>query len=632
MVRWWAAFFILGLIFPARIETELIATLVTGCLCLLAQAQSPARLALGHISGERSWRLKAMSWCAITCSAAIIIWGAGGIDRTAHDVALARAGHEAYHSGRPQQRVAHRGDTGKNENIAYGIRSLSLWRQRARLLELLNDNRLSKRSRGIVGALVLDDRTGLDWRLSETYSYLGITHFLALSGMHLGVIAVPLSWILSLLVRSRRLRDVLLFTMLCLYSAVAGFPPSLLRSLALCAAVIGYGHCGVHGDLSSALITGSFALAVIDFSVVFDAGFQLSCAAVYAIALIGIPLSRAVEANLPGGVRGALLKAIMFPALITCSVQFFTLPLVIALFKRSSLLSPLVNVLVSLPFTVLLYAGVLYVFVPLWPLRLLLSYPINAICRFLDGVPSSFSHGPHAALYRGDCNPWLYVGGAALVAWGLQRSCGRKRCALAAGAACVVFSFVASSNVGRDGGASSVSGSQGKTIADLALCRMGSIYLSQGQGVICIGERFDSRQSYRLTRELWGRGVQKIGWCIVAPSRLGKNHGLRYLVERISIKEVVVSPYLMRTEYGLRDYLAEKGIAVRTVSAGDRIDTGFLRLEVIGPVYPPPAGTTVTRSDAMLRCRLSADGGRAPVPGWGAFSTVPIDPDSVSGE
>jgi len=71
---------------------------------------------------------------------------------------------------------------------------------------------------------------------------------------------------------------------------------------------------------------------------------------------------------------------------------------------------------------------------------------------------------------------------------------------------------------------------------------------------------------------------------------------------------------------------------MRTVSAGDRIDTGFLRLEVIGPVYPPPAGTTVTRSDATLRCRLSADGGRAPVPGWEAFSTVPIDPDSVSGE
>ena len=143
MVRWWAAFFILGLTFPARIETELIATLVTGCLLLLAGAQSPAGLAPGHLSGERSWRIKAMSWCAITCSAAIIIWGAGGIDRTAHDVALARAGHEAYHSGRPQQRAAHRGDTEKNENIAHGIRSLSLWRQRARLLELLNDNRLS---------------------------------------------------------------------------------------------------------------------------------------------------------------------------------------------------------------------------------------------------------------------------------------------------------------------------------------------------------------------------------------------------------------------------------------------------------------------------------------------------------
>lgn len=632
MVRWWAAFFILGLAFPARVEAELIATYVTVCLLLLAQTKKHVWLASVDISAARSWRVKATSCCAITCSTAIIIWGAAGIDRMSHDVDLARASNEVYRADRLERRTARRGNAPTNENIEYGIRSLSLWSERARLLKLLDDGKLSKRSRGIVGALVLDDRSGLDWRLSETYSYLGITHFLALSGMHLGVIAVPLSKILSLLVRSKRLRDVLLFAVLCLYSAVAGFPPSLMRSLALCGAVIGYRHCSVHGDLSSALIAGSFTLAAIDSSVVFDAGFQLSFAAVCAIAFIGVPLSRKAEANLPGGFRGALLKAICFPALITCSVQFFTLPLVIALFKRSSLLSPVVNVLVSLPFTVLLYAGVLYIFVPLAPVRGLLAYPINAICRFLDDVPDSFSHGPHAAVYQGDINVFLYVAGAALVAWGLKRSCGKKKRAFVAGAACIVLSFVVSSNARRDVGASAPYDGGGNMLADRILVHTGSIYFPRGSGVIWIGEKFDSRQAYRLTRELWGRGTKRIAFCIVTPSRLGKNHGLLYLLQRVAVKEVVASPYLLQADNGFRDRLAEKGIAVKTVAAGDRIDAGLFRLEIIGPVYPPPLGTAVRRCDATLRCRLLADDEQAPTTGRGALFYVRIDPDSGDGE
>ena len=627
MVRWWAAFFVLGLVFPAHFQAELLAFLVATSLLFFSQANKCMRPALRYDLKEQSRLAKTLSYYAIVCSTSIIVWGAAGMERTAHDAALAGAAHERYGSRGLGETAARRGSAQKGDGIEFGIRSLSLWDERSRLLELLDDGRLSKRGRGIVGALVLDDRSGLDWRLSETYSYLGITHLLALSGMHLGVIAVPLSRILSLLIRSKRLRDVLLFSVLCLYSAVAGFPPSLLRALALCAVVIGHGHLSLHGDLLSALIAGSFALAAIDSSVVFDAGFQLSCAAVCGIALIDIPLSRKVESCLPGGVRGVLLKTILFPALMTCSVQFFTLPLVITLFNRSSLLSPIVNVLVSLPFTALLYAGVLYVFVPFGPLRALLSLPMNALCRLLDDVPSSFSHSPHAAIYRGDFNAWLYCAGAAAVAWGLRKSCGQKRRAFVAGAACIVLSFVASSHAWRDVGISPTCGAREKTVDGRLHRRTGSVYVASGSGIIYIGEKFGMRESYRLTRELWRGGVRKIGYCVVKPSRVWKNQGFFYFLGRISVKEVIVSPYLLRTEKGFRERMAAKGIAVTTVSAGDRIDTGFVCIEVIGPLYPPPLGTTVMGADATLRCRLITESGMGPSTARDTCSAVSIDPD-----
>jgi ComEC/Rec2-related protein len=444
------------------------------------------------------------------------------------------------------------------------------------------------------------------------------------------VIAIPLSKLLSLAVPSRRVRDLLLFAVLCLYSAVAGFPPSLLRALALLAAAIGYRQLSIHGDLLSALLAGSLTLAAIDSSVVFDAGFQLSCFAVCAIALIGMPLSRAVERFLPDGLPGTLAKALLFPALITCSVQFFTLPLVIILFKRSSLLSPLVNVLVSLPFTILLYAGVLYTFIPLGPMRVVLAPLMNAVCRLLDACPSSFARRPHAAVYRGDFNMYLYAAGAAFVAWGLRKSCERRRRWLVAGAVCIVFSFAASSTVWR-GDEPAQRSEQGITRGDPAVARTGCIYVPAGNGIICIGKKFGAHESYAVTKELWARGVREIGCCVVTPSRLRKNHGLFYLVRRITVRQLIVSPYLFRSENEFRDVAMPSGTAVRVVSAGDRVACGNVQIDILGPPYPPPKGATVRGPESLLRCRLHGEAAAEDSLGRPAASADLLNPDAAGG-
>ncbi|MGD1049061.1 MAG: ComEC/Rec2 family competence protein, partial [Candidatus Krumholzibacteriaceae bacterium] len=487
---------------------------------------------------------------------------------------------------------------------AVGIRSLALTGARSRLLDLLDDGRLSKRSRALVGALILDDRRGLDFRLTEAYSYVGITHLLALSGMHLAAIAIPLSKILPRLIRSKRAADAALLAVLCLYSAVAGFPPSLLRSLFLCAAVIGNRFLGAHVDLAGSLIAGCFVLAGLDSSVVFDAGFQLSFAAVCGIAFIAIPVTRAVERVMPPGVRGTIARAVLFPALLTCSVQFLTLPLTISLFKRSSLLSPLVNVLVSFPFTILLYAGVLYVFVPLGAIRAILAPPVNLLCRFLAAVPSAFSHRPHAALIRGDFSFDIYFLGAALVVLSLRKSCGRKRLALGAGVACVALAFLWPVARCRLGGPPGGERAGNAATAAVPVGCEGCLYLPAGEGVVFVGEKFSSGDSYRMVRLLWGDGVRRIGCCVVTPSRPRATNGLAYLLSRISVREIVCSPYLMAGKPALARDIGERGLRVRAVSRGDLVTGGPWRLEILGPVYPPPRGAPVSRSEADLSWRF----------------------------
>jgi ComEC/Rec2-related protein len=587
MVRWWAAFFIAGLVSPPDGRAGLLAALLVGVLAAGAATRAVPGPRMGLDPRGRERFVRALVSFAICGAAAVIIWQAAGVDRPARD----RSGPRS---------------TGWGAAPPGAIRSLSLSGARSRLIDALDDGRLTQRARGLVGALILDDRSGLDFKISETYSYVGITHFLALSGMHLGAIAIPLSALLSRFIRSKRRSDIALLGILCLYSAVAGFPASLLRALFLSGAIVACRFVGVHTDLIGSLVAGSCVLVAIDSSIAFDVGFQLSFAAVCGIALIAIPLSKKVESYLPGGFRGAVVKAIAFPALITCSVQFLTMPLVIWIFKRVSLFSPAVNIIVSFPYTVLLYAGLLYVFIPFGPMRALLAFGINPLCRFLEAAPGIFSRGPHAALYRGDFSIDAYLCGAGLAAWAAQHSCPRRRTILIVGAACMALAFLAPA-AKRSGahGFHQAGESPGSESIRRVSCR-GATYLGAGRGIIFVGDDFGSGDAYRFTRSLWGEGVRRVGRCVVTPSRLRRNNGLHYLLKRIGVDEVVCSRYLLLGDADLSARLGAQGAKVRGVCGGDVLNDGRWRLEIAGPVFPPPRRGTVAAKDAALKWRLIA--------------------------
>lgn len=612
MVLWWAAFFIVGLISPPSPLCEVLAScLAAGIPAIFFSIVSRRRHGFFRFPEHSPGGAAAVRYVSAV-AACIILWECGGIEGRAFTAGCFATGTPRYSYGRADgvggaKAASLETEEASSQSILPGIARL-----RSYLIASLDDGRLDRSGKGITGALVLDYRKDLGFALNETYSYLGITHLLALSGMHLAVIAVPLAKLLSLVLPSRNRRDAVLLAILCLYAAVANFPPSLSRALALLAAVIGYRLIGLNSGLLTALVGGCFVLGAFEPAVVFDAGFQLSFAAVCGIALIGIPLSRMAEAAVPGGFRGTLIKTLLFPALITCSVQFLTMPLTIVLFKRASLISPVVNVIVSLPFTALLYLGVVYVFVPFGPLRVVLAVPTNLICRFLDVVPLAFSRAPHPAIYFGDFNFAIYLAGAGLVAYFFERRPLERLHCLLAGAFFVALSFVAHGAPLEQRAYAAVSGKAGgaavrledETLAGSTIVKPGALYLSRGGGLLVVDERFSTHDSYRLTRELWARGVRKVELCIVAAPRLKPRHGIFYFVKRVSVGEIVCSPYLPLAHGRFEADMRRVGARVSTAMRGDTVRTGSFEVVIVGPLFPPPGGASLPADSLRLRCRI----------------------------
>jgi|GEM_PF-2407465 len=586
MMRWWAAFFIVGMAYPpgawdAAAGTAAAAAAIAGAWILRERTANPrAGSALG-IDARPFARFAALA------VGALVLWQTAGLGREAAGGPAPREaeGANAPGGGRPGR-----------------IASLSMSGTRSRFVALLDDGRLSRRGRGFVGALALGDRRGLAYALRERYSFLGIAHFLALSGLHLGVVAVPLAKLLSLFLPARRLRDGALLALLALYASLACFPASLVRALALAAAVAAYRFAGLPAHLLGSLVLGSFAVAAIDTAAVYEAGFELSFAAVLGIAAIGVPITRAIGRMAPRGAAGTAIRFLAYPAVITCAVQFAALPLVLSLFGRAPLLSPLVNVVVSLPFTALIYAAAIYTFVPFSPVRFLLAPPIELLCRFLEEVPAAFVRLPQPAIVAGDVNGLLYACGVWAAAVALGRG-GRRRAVFALSAALIAASFCVPVVLRRADGAS---GGQGGSKPEEPVQSRddGYAYLSAGGGVLFLGDRFGRREASRLERLLWGRGIRSVDRCVLVPAAPRADHGLFHLADRMNIREVVCGPYAASRDERRLAAVESKGIVVTAARAGTRIEAAGLVVVVKGPRFPPGPGRAVSAEEAALRFEI----------------------------
>lgn len=578
MMRWWAAFFVCGLAYPPGTgETALVAiaaavAAAAGAVVAGRGARMGGGAAAGGAPGGACARWAVLAACAL------VLWQAGG---------FAHAARETAPGAGP-------------EGAGGGIAAFSMEGARSSLVSRLDDGRLSRRGRGFVAALVLGDRRGLPPALRDRYSYLGISHFLALSGLHLGVIAVPLAKLLSLLIRRRAARDAALLGLLAIYSSIACFPSSLVRALALSAAVMAYRFAGLHVDLAGSLIAGGFLIAALDENVILDAGFQLSFAAVMAIALIALPVIGMIDARFPRGAAGAGARLAAYPAVITCAVQFATLPLVVSLFGRAPVVSPVANVMVSLPFTALIYVGAAYVFAPVAPLRSVLAPMIEILCRFLDEAPSALAQGRHPAVIAGDGIPFVYGCGVVAAAVALAKSRTRRGPMLMAAGACVALSFGIPALIGVAPGSSRCAGSRGGDGPSLIAGR-GYVYCGSGGGVVFLGKTFGASEAGRLAREIWKSGARKVAWCVLVPQSLPKRHGVLELARRIELEKIVCGACLAVRDRGRLSTLGERGTSIMIAAGESRLASRGLVVTVTAP-KPPPPGEAIPAGESELRC------------------------------
>lgn len=158
-----------------------------------------------------------------------------------------------------------------------------------RLEKLCSDNNgifsIINNKNGIIGAIILGDKTDLDSDIKELYSVSGIAHILAISGLHISFIGMAIYRLLR-----RRFRFLfsaaVSIPVVLSFGIMSGFGISTIRAIIMFILKIVGEVIGRKYDAITAISLAGLVLLVQNPFVVCNSGFQMSFGAIIAIVLI----------------------------------------------------------------------------------------------------------------------------------------------------------------------------------------------------------------------------------------------------------------------------------------------------------------------------------------------------------
>ena len=234
------------------------------------------------------------------------------------------------------------------------------------LIARLEKSGVSPETLALSSALVAGKRDDLKRETKQAYRQVGVSHLLALSGMHLGIIYGFLYFLFIRFVRHGKWRwQSLPLVLLCLwgYALVAGMPVSLVRAALMLSILTVLSLMQYRTDPLHPLALSAIIILLIDPTDLLSISFQLSFSAVFFILALWKPIYEMFP-KMPWLIR--LLT-------VSCVAGFGTMPLVAFYSHCIALLGPLLSIVLIPLTTLIIYLTIAAMLLPVQPLGWLLN-------------------------------------------------------------------------------------------------------------------------------------------------------------------------------------------------------------------------------------------------------------------
>lgn len=212
-------------------------------------------------------------------------------------------------------------------------------------------------------AILLGERANLSPEVMENFKASGSVHLLAISGLHMGLVAFCCTLGFSFLLKRSewlllhlpvtKVSALLTLVPLTFYALIAGFNPPVVRSLIMVSTFVFALLVDRQWSVVNNIAIAAFLILAVNPANIFTASFQLTFVAVLSIALFLPDLAKIIEQSSkvesPFSLRvwHGFKKWTVLSLLISIAAGLGTAPIVAYQFHRISFLSPLSTLLIE---------------------------------------------------------------------------------------------------------------------------------------------------------------------------------------------------------------------------------------------------------------------------------------------
>ena len=195
---------------------------------------------------------------------------------------------------------------------------------------------LPEKQAGIVVAMILGDKIGLDKDTKEAYQASGIAHILAISGLHIGLIFVALYKLIKKIKLNNSITVLLTSIILVFYCYLTGSSISTIRAVIMIMVVMLAQIFGRNYDLITSASTTALILLLVNPLYLLDIGFLFSFSSVIGISILTPIINKYIKSKNN------------FTALFSVSIAAYisTLPILIYFYYEIPLYSIIINIIV----------------------------------------------------------------------------------------------------------------------------------------------------------------------------------------------------------------------------------------------------------------------------------------------
>lgn len=206
---------------------------------------------------------------------------------------------------------------------------------------------LPKYQGNVLAGMLLGQRHLIAREIADDYSASGISHILAISGLHIAMIAGFFQIMWRGLHLGNRLSCILTAAAILLYMALVGFTPSVVRAGVMLILHLIAQLVSRRADSLTSLAVAGLVICLPNPLAVSDVSFQLSFTATLGIVLLSSKLGDTIEKRL-GQARFPQIQHFFVSSLaMTLCATLFTLPVMVFSFEQVALYAPLTNLLIA---------------------------------------------------------------------------------------------------------------------------------------------------------------------------------------------------------------------------------------------------------------------------------------------